>query len=408
MRLFTIGSGSSGNCACLYDTVAATDLESAATPSLCVLVDAGVSPTLLLKALASRGLKPGDVTDLFITHEHDDHARFLDDYVRKMPQLRLHATSGTAKALARAGAHLPIHSLTPWVPRRLEWPGRGATAGANAPAVLDVLPMSVSHDAQDPVSYRFDWSPNGALSAPHVAGYLTDLGRAESRIADLLAPATALFLESNHDEAMLKAGPYPAYLKKRIASTKGHLSNRQARTFLDGIVERGVQVAGRSPLAQVLLGHLSATNNTPEAALACATEGLALAATVDVAPRTRPSPDVVVAATPVLVPTSPYGTLATAQTEPAAPARRQAATEAASGTVLVPVFEMNAAGGLSPAAAKALMGLSAPEPMPAPATLQPRKKAEQLALALGAKKPVAPARPRVRAAPKPAPSIARG
>ena len=94
--------------------------------------------------------------------------------------------------------------------------------------------------------------------------YATDIGHVTPEIEASLAGAYAVVLESNHDEDMLMRGPYPAWLKSRIASDRGHLSNAACDAFLPQLSAQGT--------AHVLLAHLSAENNTPARALeaACA------------------------------------------------------------------------------------------------------------------------------------------
>ena len=88
---------------------------------------------------------------------------------------------------------------------------------------------------------------------------MTDIGHVETRMLDAVAESDVLLLESNHDIDMLKAGSYPQQLKARILGRKGHLSNEAAGEALVQLHERGIR--------NVILGHLSKENNTPDLAL---------------------------------------------------------------------------------------------------------------------------------------------
>ena len=96
---------------------------------------------------------------------------------------------------------------------------------------------------------------------------VTDTGTVTDEIVRQIRLADILVLESNHDENVLRAGPYPWFLKQRILSERGHLSNESAAGALACVMceeERG----GAQKLRTVLLAHLSRENNFPELALA--------------------------------------------------------------------------------------------------------------------------------------------
>ncbi len=142
-----------------------------------------------------------------------------------------------------------------------------------------VRPFPISHDAARPVGY-FICSTDAAVCSATDTGILTPEIRAEAGHADLL------ILESNHDLEMLRTGPYPWYLKRRIEGDKGHLSNDAAAGFVVDLAERGRPVS-------VWLAHLSRTNNTPCVALAATQyllwKCLGVAMNVQVAQRDVPS-----------------------------------------------------------------------------------------------------------------------
>ena len=92
-------------------------------------------------------------------------------------------------------------------------------------------------------------------------GICTDTGVLTPEAARALAGMRILALESNHDEAMLRCGPYPAYLKARVAGERGHLSNAQAAAALPSLVARETEA--------VVAMHLSQENNRPSVAVRC-------------------------------------------------------------------------------------------------------------------------------------------
>lgn len=224
----TLASGSSGN---------ALLIRSAGSR---LLVDAGISCRRIERLLAASGLGVGDLDGLLLTHEHGDHVRGLPTLRSRHPSLRLYATPGTARACAaRYGWEMrcvPVAS------------GRELGIGD-----VRVTPFRSSHDAAEPVNYRFDW-PGLSLVL------LTDLGTWGGQEREALAGCRVALIESNYDGDMLRLGPYPAHLKRRVASDRGHLSNRQARQLLE--------TPAASGLESVVLLHLSAENNQPALALA--------------------------------------------------------------------------------------------------------------------------------------------
>jgi len=117
---------------------------------------------------------------------------------------------------------------------------------------LLVHTFSKLHDAVDPCSFVVEVDQK-------MIGVITDVGMACENVKLSVNKCHALFLESNYDEKMLWDGSYPIYLKNRVASKRGHLSNDQARDLI-------MEHAG-SMLDIVMLSHLSADNNTPQIAL---------------------------------------------------------------------------------------------------------------------------------------------
>jgi phosphoribosyl 1,2-cyclic phosphodiesterase len=232
MRFCVLASGSNGN-ACYVES---DDVR--------MLIDIGIGPRVLLWRLQPLGVRPADLTHLLVTHEHTDHVAGLPALVRKHPRLAILATEGTARALSEPA-------------RRRVLPIRGGVEAALG--AVRVLPIAISHDTAEPVAFRVV-GRTGSL------GYATDLGTWDEPIAQALGGVDALVVEANHCRDLLARGPYPRFLKQRVASDSGHLSNAQCCHLVARLRHPG--------LRHVTLAHLSAVNNTPEAAYAAVAEAL--------------------------------------------------------------------------------------------------------------------------------------
>lgn len=229
----SLGSGSSGN---------ALLIEAGSTS---LVVDCGVGPRALAAGLRAADRTIRGLDAVLLTHEHVDHVRSLPRVVKD--GVPLIATHGTARA-----AQAPSASLEPVIPG-----GEVRVAGATVTAI------GVSHDAADPCGYHI-------RLAEFTVTVVIDLGRREPALLEYLAASDLIVLEANHDEALLRAGPYPAHLKRRVLSPTGHLSNADCGRLLGD----ALATARRSPT--IWLAHLSTTNNRP--ALARQTVERALAA----------------------------------------------------------------------------------------------------------------------------------
>ena len=223
----TLASGSSGNAA----------LFSREETHL--LIDMGISCRRICQSLKTLGLEPGQLSGVFITHEHSDHIAGLETYIKKY-RTPIYCTSAVSRQLAYR-----LAGIEPLL-RPVEL-GEVVSFGQ---VDLDILPTS--HDCLDSAACHFR-TPEGRV------GYLTDTGYIPDETGDCLLGADILVLESNHDIEMLREGPYPYHLKKRILSLEGHLSNTVAAEYAVASVRAGTK--------QILLAHLSSQNNTPRAAL---------------------------------------------------------------------------------------------------------------------------------------------
>jgi phosphoribosyl 1,2-cyclic phosphodiesterase len=223
VRVSVLASGSGGN-ACV--------VESGKTR---VLVDAGLSAREIERRMEARGIEPESIAALFLTHEHNDHASGALVYASRWDR-PVYATAGTARAIGLEG-----DLFTPFVRVVPAREGRVGDLGFRA--------FATPHDAAESVAYAFESSEARLVIA-------SDLGRADDRFVDFLREATTLLVEMNHDEDMLRDGPYTWPLKKRISGGFGHLSNSQSA----GAIFR----AAGPRLRRIVATHLSRTNNTPE------------------------------------------------------------------------------------------------------------------------------------------------
>ena len=207
--------------------------------STAILIDAGLGPRVLRKALRSLGYDYSDLAACLLTHEHSDHIAGLER--GSYPSLPLVANRLT---------HLSAEEIYPTL-RRYQWIDLPLGAACQI-GEITAESFATSHDAACSVGYRL-------TAGDRVLIYATDLGLSSSVLDDSLGEADYLVIEANHDETMLRTGPYPDYLKKRVASKRGHLSNRQTATLLAHHLTPKTRWCA--------LAHLSRINNTPCIAL---------------------------------------------------------------------------------------------------------------------------------------------
>lgn len=228
-----------------------------------VLIDAGKSCRQIEAALAANDVSPQQIKALFITHEHTDHCAAVRVLAKKY-QWDVYASAGTLRALEMSG--------------KLD-PHTNARVIETEIALGDMLISRVNtpHDAAESCCYRVV-TPDGKAAL-----IATDMGVMTDGVRTAAANSDFVVLESNHDIDMLKTGPYPYLLKKRILSDKGHLSNEACAAELTALVNAGT--------LRLMLGHLSEQNNTPALALrtaVCALERAGMRRnndfTLDVAP----------------------------------------------------------------------------------------------------------------------------
>src|SRR4051812_17246778 len=226
MNLWVLGSGSSGN-AVLVQTERSR-----------ILVDAGFAPRVLKQRLAVAGVDPESIEAVVVTHEHTDHMKGVAAAAQKWGWTIV-STAGT-------------RMMCP------DWAGLRTILTPRKSAVmigdfhLETVP--VSHDANEPIAVIVTSIGEGSR-----AGIVYDLGHLTETVSRALDKLDVMVIEANHDEGMLRTGPYPPSVQARIAGKFGHLSNSDAAMLAGRSIHSG--------LNNIVLAHLSEQNNTPRTAL---------------------------------------------------------------------------------------------------------------------------------------------
>jgi phosphoribosyl 1,2-cyclic phosphodiesterase len=220
-RLFVLGSGSRGNCCAL-------EHEGAV-----LLIDAGFSAREIARRASVVGLGLDGLVGIALTHEHGDHARGATRLAAQanVPLLTALGTWDRLRRLRGTLRHLPLPLLQ---------------EVALGPFVVRAGPTC--HDAAEPVALVVRTADAAAV------GVAYDLGRATAATRYLLRDLTAIVIEANHDDVLLRTSSYPPVVQQRIAGSAGHLSNRAAAELLAELQHPG--------LAVVVLAHLSQQCNT--------------------------------------------------------------------------------------------------------------------------------------------------
>ena len=203
-----------------------------------IFIDAGISMRRLVRAVADTGLTMEEIGGVLITHEHSDHISGLP-MLCKHYGLPLYAPAGVAEAVGERYPQLEefMHVIPTEESFQLE--------------NVRVTAFHTPHDAAESVGYRIECGND-------VFALGTDMGMVTDEVLHGLIGADTVLIESNHDEQMLKNGPYPYPLKRRILSDHGHLSNEGCAELARVLADNGTE--------QIVLGHLSRKNNTPELA----------------------------------------------------------------------------------------------------------------------------------------------
>ena len=223
MKARTISSGSKGNCAIIL------------SDNTNLIIDMGISYITLKKSLEENSLSFDNFSGILITHNHRDHVTGLRSLISKT-------------------------NLKVYIPYEMYESISSSVKESQCEFIddeffindLKIELIHTSHDAPYSVGYIISENEKSLV-------YVTDTGYINRKYLNKMINKDIYIIESNHDEIMLMDGPYPRFLKERVISDKGHLSNTTTAKYLKKIIGDKTKY--------VLLAHLSEKNNTPEKAL---------------------------------------------------------------------------------------------------------------------------------------------
>lgn len=229
LSFLSLASGSSGNCYYL------------GTSEYGILIDAGIGIRTIKKVLKERAIDMSTIVAVLITHDHADHIKTVGCLGEKH-NIPIYATDGVHKGIEKSryveetlsASRRVIEKETPFTIRD-----------------FNITAFEVPHDSTDNVGYYIEFEN-------HKFTFATDVGHITEVVTKYASRANHLIIEANYDEEMLRFGTYPQFLKERVASPTGHLSNREAAEFL--------ALNYHPHLRNIWLCHLSRDNNHPELA----------------------------------------------------------------------------------------------------------------------------------------------
>ena len=223
MKVQTIASGSKGTCAIII----CDDTK--------IIIDMGISFITLKRSLEENSLSFDNFSGILITHNHSDHVNGLKTLINKT-KLNAYITQEM------------YESIKEYIPKeRCIFIDEEFNIND-----VEIELIHTSHDA--PASNGFIITHNDKSIV-----YITDTGYINRKILNKIVNKDLYLIESNHDEVMLMDGPYPRFLKERVISDSGHLSNKTTAKYLTKLIGDKTKY--------VILAHLSETNNTPEKAI---------------------------------------------------------------------------------------------------------------------------------------------
>ena len=223
MKIQTIASGSKGNCAIII------------CDNTKIIIDMGISFITLKRSLEENSFSFKDFSGILITHNHSDHINGLKSLINKT-KLNAYITKEM------------YDSIKDYIPKE-------RCIFIDEEFNINDVKIELIHTSHDaPASNGFIITYNDKSMV-----YITDTGYINRKILNKIVNKDLYLIESNHDEVMLMDGPYPRFLKERVISDRGHLSNKTTAKYLAKIIGDNTKY--------VILAHLSETNNTPEKAL---------------------------------------------------------------------------------------------------------------------------------------------
>lgn len=241
-RFCSLFSSSSGNCTYIGGSQGG------------ILIDVGVSAKKTATALSEIGVDPSSIAAIFVTHEHTDHINGIRVFAERHG-IKVYSSQGTLSGMEEAGV------ITPKITADVI-PEIGIEAGG-----MFIRPFRTPHDSRESTGYTVV-TPDGKRIA-----VATDIGKITDSVMDAIYACDLILLESNHDVGMLQNGPYPYFLKERILSDYGHLSNDNCAKTAVKLMESGT--------TRFVLGHLSKENNIPSLAFETTRAAMKMAGAVE-------------------------------------------------------------------------------------------------------------------------------
>jgi phosphoribosyl 1,2-cyclic phosphodiesterase len=218
MKVVVLASGSKGN---------STYIESNNTK---ILIDLGMSSNYIEEKLRDLNVNPKDINAILITHTHNDHIAGLKSFNKKFKTPIF--ISPKMEEVIRNNVREPIIN---YIKKEM---------------TIENVNIKVIKNSHDTESYGYIFDEKLV--------YITDTGYINVKYFDMLLNKDMYILESNHDIELLQNGKYSHYLKQRILSDKGHLSNELCSYYLSKLIGSNTKY--------IVLAHLSEENNTKELA----------------------------------------------------------------------------------------------------------------------------------------------
>ena len=228
MIFCSLYSGSSGNCILV------------GSENTKILVDTGLAGKKIIEALDRIKEDPKNIKGIFVTHEHLDHIKGVGIISRKF-DIPVYANQATWDAMKDKVGKIKESNI-----KVIE--KRSVTNIED----LEIQAFNTPHDAIASMGYTIRHKDKAA-------SIVTDIGTVTEEIKQNIVDSQIILLEANHDEEMLKFGPYPYELKRRVLSETGHLCNEDCAKAIVDLMSDG-------RYRNIVLGHLSNTNNVPELA----------------------------------------------------------------------------------------------------------------------------------------------
>lgn len=228
MKIKPIRSGSKGNSTLIY------------TENTKILIDVGIAYLTIKNELEKESINVKELDGILITHNHSDHIKGLSTLIKKT-------------------------NLKVYIPKEMIIDLKDILPFENMQIIEEEFDIQdihfhlirTSHDVTCSVGYIITDGKSSIF-------YATDTGYINRKYYKIMQNQDLYFIESNHDEEMLMNGPYPYYLKQRVLSDEGHLSNKSTAKYLSKTIGNSTKY--------IILAHLSEKNNTEELALQAITE----------------------------------------------------------------------------------------------------------------------------------------